>query len=82
MKMKRIKGVKYHIRMNRIVPTPFAFFTIILTNPPLVNQKMANLLTGAGVGPLCEKLHKKCCLAEAKLCKREPVIQSRNPLPF
>lgn len=28
------------MRINSIVPTPFAFFTIILTNSPLVNQKM------------------------------------------
>lgn len=73
MKIKRIKGVKYRIRMNRIVPTPFALFTIILTNPLLVNQKMKKSLTSICTGLLSKKMHKWRCLNKANLYKRKTV---------
>lgn len=75
MKIKRIKGVKYRIRMNRIVPTPFAFFTIILTNPLLVNQKMKKSLTSICIGLLSKKCIKgavsiRQICAKGKLSKK------------
>ena len=44
-------------------PTPFVFFTIILTNNPLVNQKMKNFLT-AGIYAGQEDAKRGCLTKE------------------